>query len=79
LLKANMMKNKGALQKKIIPVIFSVLFFIPFYSRAQTEFSVTHCQTEQKVIALIDTVLFYNVDTAFKQNITFTGNPKSLF
>lgn len=36
------------------------------------------CETEENVIALVDSVLLYNVDNSFKDNITFTGDPRAV-
>ncbi len=58
-------------------VLLWILFF-PSTGRAQNNFNIVQCQSEEEVIALIDTVLLYNVDDAFKQNISFTGDPKAV-
>ncbi|NOX86797.1 MAG: hypothetical protein GXO86_12685, partial [Chlorobi bacterium] len=72
------MKKQHVLREKILIIIFSMLIIIPVSGLAQNGFLVTQCETEEEVIALIDTVLLYNVDSAFKQNISFTGNPNSV-
>jgi hypothetical protein len=40
--------------------------------------SFVECQTEEEVIALVDTVLLHNVPEDHKDDITFTGDPKAV-
>ncbi len=61
-----------------LPVFIFSLFCSTDTIVSQTGFQVVQCQTDEEVIALIDTVLLYNVDSAFKQNISFNGNPISV-
>lgn len=72
-----MKKQLSFLKNLLISALLCVLLF-PSTLSAQNNFIVVQCQTEEEVIALIDTVLLYNVDSAFKQNISFTGDPKAV-
>jgi hypothetical protein len=40
--------------------------------------SVTECKTEEEVIALVDTVLLGNVEPEYKDNFSFTGDPRAV-
>lgn len=55
-----------------------MMVIMPLNSAAQYSLSVMECQSEEEAIALIDTVLLYNVDSIFKKNITITGDPRSI-
>lgn len=44
----------------------------------ETSLAIAECETEENVIALIDSVLLKNIDVELKKNITFTGDPASV-
>jgi len=72
------MKKWSPIREIMMVVIFLILAIIPFSAPAQYGFLVSQCQTEEEVLAMIDTVLLYNVDSSFRQNLSFTGDPKSV-
>ncbi len=72
------MKKQVSFLKSFLSTLLLIVISFPSTGRAQTGFNVVQCQTEEDVIALIDTVLLYNVADEFKQNISFTGNPKAV-
>lgn len=71
--------------KKVFPFIqfHKVTLIIALISAfnslsAQYNFTVTECNSVEEAEALIDSVLLGNVNPAFKQNITVTGDPRAI-
>lgn len=65
----------------IIALAFILVFFIDIFENkviAQFQFAVIPCQTEEEVLALIDTVFLDGVSEQAIQNISFSGDPTSV-
>lgn len=54
------------------------LLLYHFSAKSQTALNIEQCLTNEEVIALVDSVLLLNVDSVFKKNISFTGDPASV-
>jgi len=54
------------------------LLLYHFSVKSQTPLNISQCLTNEEVNALIDSVLLGNVDSVFKKNISFTGDPASV-
>lgn len=59
-------------------IVLALLLLISHTSYAQFSFTVTPCQTQEEVLALIDTVFLAGVNPQAINNITFTGDPTAV-
>ena len=71
------MKNISFLKNYLI-IVLSVFAFSFQTIQAQYDLSVYQCPDSASVIAMIDSVLLFNVEPEFKKNIKFTGDPRSV-
>jgi len=58
----------------ILSQILLIIFVLPSFGQVPS-LNITRCQSGEEVIMLVDSVLLNNVNSLFKKNITFNGDP----
>lgn len=70
--------NKYKQMKKPALLLLIITFFTYGPIFGQFQLIITPCQTNEEVIALVDTVLLSNMEAGMIKNIEFTGDPGSV-